>query len=518
MERSILNRRTEIASAKVFLSIDNLLLNQNLQLSSTLSYFIRHLLGKIKDIMAPSQQPRSVSSMGNWEPSHLDRMWVNDLMELHQQNLKQREVMSMIRRQAFRMENYPDIDKEKLLADHVTERWIKNVIFVRDGQKCIIAKDIGQRKDFWFPWFEEHFDNKHRKYCVDPRGRTLSEVDHTSKNRRAFMEDTQHKSEKGWHLPQSHDRHISKFPREIFDNILGHLVQVMDAALVPRIATTNWKREFSGSPHCMPGQDCNPYTTTEVGVLTTTVHGRLLVLRRLHQSHIDATCLRVCKAWNQTGGRSLYHFNCYDFKTNNPSSETSPGSWIDGDYWRPSPRKPFVTASDDSSRIFDAKIQKGIRDIQRRVTIKKLVGWVYHDPFLRFLYMIGAKNAALLRTLSFSGEVRCHQCEQGHFCDDCLLDSFRVYIPVMNALCPNVQKLILNIKTDSQAQLESANIFERKVREFFEGELRNLRFLTELVVVDLIVDGYELPDGDIGSFSTAQLAKPTVSYFRKRAS
>ncbi|KAF5870227.1 uncharacterized protein Bfra_009610 [Botrytis fragariae] len=426
------------------------------------------------------------------------------------------------------MENDSDIDKEKLLTEHVTKRWIKNVIFIRDGQKCIIANDIGHRKNFWYPWFEEHFDDRRRKYCVDPRGRTLKEVDHTSKNRRAFMKDTLHKSEKGWHLPRSHDRHIFKFPQvsiikanfpraaEIIDNILGHLVQIMDAALVPQIATTNWKKKFTGSPHHTTSQDCYPYTTTEIGVLTTTIHGKLMVLRRVHQGQIDATCLRVCRAWNQTGGRLLYRFNRYDFKTNNPTKDASPGSWIDGSFWRPSPNKPFVIARDDSPRIFNARIQKGIRDIQRQVAIKKLVGWVYHDPFLRFLHMIGANNAALLRTLSFSGEVRCHQCEWGHFCDDCLLESFRVYIPVMNALCPNVQKLILNVKTDSQAR--AVNIFERKVREFFEGELRELRSVTELVVVDLIVNGYELPDGDTRSVSTAQLAELTVSHFRERAS
>ncbi|KAF7928155.1 uncharacterized protein EAE97_009953 [Botrytis byssoidea] len=486
--------------------------------------------------MAPSQQPDSVASMENWESSHLDRI----------------------------MENSPEIDKEKLLTELVTQRWIKNVIFVRDGQKCIIANDIGHRKDFRYSWFEEPFDDRRRKYLVDPRGRTLKEIDHTSKNRRAFMKDTQHKSEKGRHLPQSHDRHFSKLPQgksefdllsflefptqiqqnesgsipnhfyfqcpinisiikanfpraaEIIDKMLGHLVQIADAALMPRIATTNWKRKFSGSPHHTTSQDCDPYTTTEVGVLTTTVHGRLLVLRKVHQSQIDATCLRVCKAWNQTGGKFLYSLTCYKFGTNHPTGDESPWSWINGSSWRPSPKNPFFVARDESPRIFNSKIQKGIRDIRKQVAIKKLVGWVYHDPFLRFLYMIGIKNAALLCTLSFSGEVRCHQCEQGHFCDDCLLEGFRVYIPVMNALCPNVQKLILNIKTDSEAR--AVNTFERKIREFFEGELRNLRSLRELVVVDLIVDGYELPDGDIGSISTAQLAEPTVIYFRKRAS
>lgn len=285
---------------------------------------------------------------------------------------------------------------------------------------------------------------------------------------------------------------------------------------MPRIATTNWRKYFTGSPHHTTSRQKYPYTTTEVGVLTTTIHGKLMVLRRVHQSPIDATCLRVCKAWNQAGSRFLYRFNCYDFKTNNPTRDASPGNWIDGNIWRPTPNKPYIIAQDDSPRIFNARIQKGIKDIQRQVAIKKLVGWVYHDPFLRFLYMIGVKNAALLRTLSFSGEVRCHQCGPGHFCDECLFESFRVYIPVMNALCPNVQKLILNIKTDSQAQ--AVNTFVRKVRHFFEGELRKLRSVTELVVEDLIVEGYELPDGDIRSVSIAQLAEPTVTYFRERAS
>lgn len=82
----------------------------------------------------------------------------------------------------------------------------------------------------------------------------------------------------------------------------------------------------------------------------------------------------------------------------------------------------------------------------------------------------------------------------------------------MNVFCPNVQTLVLNIEKDSEFW---ANTFERKVQELF-GELRKLKSVTKLVVEDVLVDGFELPDGDTRMVSTAQLAEPTVAYFRDR--
>ncbi|KAJ8063251.1 hypothetical protein OCU04_008482 [Sclerotinia nivalis] len=457
--------------------------------------------------MAPSQHREDLSRAEKWKPSHLDHILVNSIIKLGEQDLKQEKAMS----QARLWDDDTGSDEKDMLKNYVTENWVKDVIFLKDGQKCIIAKDIGLRKDVCYSWYSGCVDDRNRKYCIDPHRQTLKQIDHTSKNRRAFMRGIRHKSEGEWRLPETHGRHFSKFPREIIDNILSNLLQVSDAALAPLVVTSNWKKCFTGSSHYTihkDGYNIDPYTTTEIGVLTQTKEGSLMVLRKIYRSELDATCLRVCKAWKDAGGSLLYRFNCYTFGTNKPTWEGSPPTWMGNEIWRPPAGKPYLMAEDDSPRIFKARIERGIRNIKNRVAIKNLVGWVYHDPFLRFLYTIGARNAALLHTLQFSGEVRCHRCHKGHFCNDCLLESLRVYVPIINAVCPNVRKLVLRPQGDGSVQ--ELEIFEQKLLQFFEGDLRLLKSITELVVVDVLLDNGER------TISTAQLAKPTVTYFRER--
>ncbi|ESZ92843.1 hypothetical protein SBOR_6774 [Sclerotinia borealis F-4128] len=361
---------------------------------------------------------------------------------------------------------------EDINTEQVMSRRVKDVIFVKDGHKCVIAKDIGMRKDVCYPWYKDCTDENHRKFCINPHPRTLKYVDKTSKNRRAFMKAHRHESEGGWCLPQNHYRHFSKFPRVVFfylhataqhwlirwyyiinehrleqiiDSILGRLVTIPDAALDPLVVTCNWKKFFTGSPHFTiyeAGKNTDPYVTTEVSTLTETN---------------------------------------YTFLTNNPTFHGSPPTWIGKDVWGPSSSKPYLTAEDKSRQIFDCRIKKGIRDIERGVRIKSLVGWIFHDPFLRFLYTIGIKNAALLRTLEFR-------------------ESLRVYIPFINRFCPKVQKLVLFILYP----LEETENFEEKFLQFFEGDLRNLTYITELVVADVPSSSDIIRERTI-----PQLAKPS---------
>ncbi|CAD6446950.1 d62c87d5-fc19-4d45-87fd-70710b29c00b [Sclerotinia trifoliorum] len=460
--------------------------------------------------MAPLQRQGDLSGAKEWEPSHLDNILLNRIIKLGEQDLKQEKAMS----EALRRGYDTDGSENDMLKDYVTENWLKDIIFLKDGQKCIIAKDIGLRKDFCYSWYKERIDDQHRKYCIAPHRHALKDIDHTSKNRRAFTRGTRHRSEGEWCLPETHGRHFSKFPPEIIDNILSNLLEISDGALAPVVATSNWKKCFTGSPHYKihkDGEDIDAYTMTEIGMITQTQEGSLMVLRKVYTSELDATCLRVCKAWKDAGGSLLYRFNCYTFGTNNSTFEGSPPTWMGNKIWRPPVDKPYLVAEDNSSRIFKARIERGIRNIKKRVTIKNLAGWVYHDPFLRFLYTIGAGNAALLHTLQFSGKVRCHQCERGHFCNDCLVESLRIYVPIINAICPNVRKLVLRPEKDGNSFPE-LEIFKQKLLQFFERDLRHLKYITELVVVD------DLSYDSDRTISTAQLAKPTVTYFRERAS
>ncbi|APA15460.1 hypothetical protein sscle_15g102300 [Sclerotinia sclerotiorum 1980 UF-70] len=461
--------------------------------------------------MAPSQRQSDLSEVKKWDSSHLDHILLNRIIKLGKQDLKQEKAIS----EALRRLYDTGSGENDMLKDYVTENWLKDIIFLKDGQKCIIAKDIGLRKDFWYPWYKEYIDDEDRKYCIAPHRHTLKDIDHTSKNRRAFIRGTRHRSEGEWRLPETHGRHISKFPKEIIDNILSNLLQVSDGELAPIVATSNWKKCFTGSPHYKIQKDVDDtdaYTTTEIGMLTQTQEGSLMVLRKVHTSKLDATCLRVCKTWKDARGSLLYRFNRFTFGTNNPTFEGSPPTWMGKKTWRPPAGKPYLVAEDnspDSPRIFKSRIEKGLRNIKKRVSIKNLAGWVYHDPFLRFLYTIGARNAALLQSLQFSGEVRCHQCETGQFCNDCLVENLRVYVPIINAICPNVQKLVLRPRKDGR-EVPELEIFKQKLLRFFEGDLRLLKYIKELVVVDdLLYDGER-------TISAAPLAKPTVTYFRER--
>lgn len=236
----------------------------------------------------------------------------------------------------------------------------------------------------------------------------------------------------------------------------------------------------------------------------------LVVLRRVHEAEIDAAVLRVCRKFNNIGGNLLYGHNRYIFTMTIVSSKGCPGSWLGNEVWKPPARKPYLLDGDRSAVIFRTRINRGIAGIRKRVYIKRLAGWVYYDRFLRFLYTTGIKNAALIRTLEFSGKIRCHQCERGHHCDDCLLDSLRVYIPFINEFCSRVDTLILYFK-GSYSDQEMA-IFDDKAQRFFEYDIRQLRFITKLVVFDAPT----IRDSDVKETMASRIAEPAIEFFRNR--
>lgn len=151
--------------------------------------------------------------------------------------------------------------------------------------------------------------------------------------------------------------------------------------------------------------------------------------------------------------RVLYGSNTFYFDMVNDHRKKSPPSLIDNGgyhiYHEPNSRKP----DNFGSKV----LLTAIAQIQQRVPLKDLLGWVYFDHFLRFLYSIGASNAALLRTLRFKGIVKIHRiCDSDHcglwsygWCDHDLVESLRTYIPFIRKLCTNVERIeIIAVKDD----------------------------------------------------------------------
>ncbi|KAF4633911.1 hypothetical protein G7Y89_g4205 [Cudoniella acicularis] len=90
----------------------------------------------------------------------------------------------------------------------------------------------------------------------------------------------------------------------------------------------------------------------------------------------------------------------------------------------------------------------------------KLRGWAYYDPFLRFLYTIGPANAAMLKSLIFSGTVKLHTCDEDH-CKRCDLD-----------LVPSL--VYLSVRYDGD-DLEDYNFAEPTTQWLRERHIKKVR-------------------------------------------
>lgn len=391
-------------------------------------------------------------------------------------------------------------------------------------------------------WYKLRIGTSNRHFYVDPSRHALKYIDRTSEKKNASRKSLaiyQQKSEYSWNLPQSDCHHFLKFPQgqcpltqsvqsveltlflEIIEKILGYLVQAPAAAIAPRVVTCNWKKFWAGAPgfaimkksmkasyDYTKQASSSHYSSTLIPTPTEDEDGRLIVLRQVHEAELDACILRVCRSFKNIGANLLYRRNLYTFGMNNGTQHGSPPTWIGKGIWRPPPRKPSFKDRKHSATSFYNRINRGITDIRKRVAIKNLAGWVFHDPFLRFLYTIGTENSALIRTLAFSGNVQCHRCERGHFCDDCIFESLRVYIPFINELCPSVHKLTLAVLGDVEDK-ENV-IFDQKAVQFFK-DIRQLKYVTELVVIDREpVFMEQIPT------TASILAEPTIKYFNDR--
>lgn len=240
-------------------------------------------------------------------------------------------------------------------------------------------------------------------------------------------------------------------------------------------------------------------------------------------SVIDASCLRTCTSFYNTGISLLYRnilvFLKNDFATLEShillrSVSDQPTEWA---LHNPVYRKPHP-----EEEIYIEDVARGIADIEIGVDLTKLVGWVYHDSFLRFLFTIRPRNAAHLRNLRFRGAVGLRRpVTTGYGFSDTPQDNFvenlRIYAQFISKFCTGLQSLVIEIESEGvprgQGFLTSflmSNVSgmddapEEALKPILENELRQIESLSELVVVD--VKGKHL-----------LWAKPAVKWFKERA-
>jgi hypothetical protein len=105
-------------------------------------------------------------------------------------------------------------------------------------------------------------------------------------------------------------------------------------------------------------------------------------------------------------------------------------------FQRPNPFKPKRDAR------YTRKINDAISYIERQVPFQVLPGFVYFDQFLRFLYEIRPKRAALIKNLTFTGMVLIYSHDDDPRKEDHFVMSLRLYTPFIIALCRGL--LVLN--------------------------------------------------------------------------
>ncbi|TGO21896.1 hypothetical protein BPAE_0195g00180 [Botrytis paeoniae] len=87
------------------------------------------------------------------------------------------------------------------------------------------------------------------------------------------------------------------------------------------------------------------------------------------------------------------------------------------------------------------------------------MSWLYYDPFLRFLHTIGLENAALLKTVQFTGVARttANHLLRGHtasLASDDIRLNLQTYVKFINQFCQlkTVKTLILRTVDSSEPE------------------------------------------------------------------
>lgn len=282
-------------------------------------------------------------------------------------------------------------------------------------------------------------------------------------------------------------------------------------SVMPNVVTCNWKKFLAEPSYRIYNNTGENYIAipTLFAKKQTDEDGDYTLLFNVHFKALDASCLRVCKQLYSEGIGLLYGKNNFDFRMVNEHYHGSPPSYFRnlGEY-RPDPLKPTLAH-------LDLAVARAIPKIEERAHLRLLPGWMYYDPFLRMLYVIGKTNAALLTTLTITGPVKIHHCHRDvcgrEGCEDDIIESLRLYIPFFNRFCTNLRHLTISATLDAYPPgnpypLQPGELSNRDeaLRPFLENEIHNILSLETLEVID----EYNQP---------LDIAKLTIDWVKDRA-
>lgn len=248
-------------------------------------------------------------------------------------------------------------------------------------------------------------------------------------------------------------------------------------------------------------------------------------LQRVLRRVIDASCLRVCKLIYYLGSEMLYRQNDFTFdltyfrKYLGPQRITASSLMLDKQGPRQDlvTRKPILRPGYKSYKIWLQKVKNVIEQVQQPFSIRELKGWAHEDHFIRFLYTIRPRNAALIKTLQFWGTVTSHdfhrQKDNCKSCHDSFFRDIFLYIEFINEFCKGVEKIVLNINTNAPwSNSEALSVEEKNTLNPLIPHLKKLKTVKTLVLC--------ISDGTKGSeFITmkSSLAVDTCKWFQDRA-
>lgn len=267
-------------------------------------------------------------------------------------------------------------------------------------------------------------------------------------------------------------------------------------------------------------------------------HWDIFVCRVCSKANFFALGLRTCKKLYDDGSQLLYSNNIFMFEMTNCKTEFSRTSCFRDGWGTRLKLKRVATRAGplykpNSKNVPD--IEGILEAIASRTLAEELPDYVYFDPFLRFLYAIGPKNAALIKTLKFDGLVKLHKCSIGRckICSEDMVSSIGLYVPFIRKFCTSVENLILVVNKDPHAAATSkkgktmALILKEKHEEALALLLEAVKGITslkDLVVLDGMGHCVKNATGKVKShWSTVefsdldQIVSGTVAFIKKRA-
>lgn len=258
--------------------------------------------------------------------------------------------------------------------------------------------------------------------------------------------------------------------------------------------------------------------------------GPYIRIQNILRPMIDASCLRVCKAFHGYGTEMLYRHNTF---TSDISTYRNTKKYMM--YDQDGPRSSSTVLKPDrhieSVGVIQPynewliEVEDVVSQLKRSVSDKDLAGWAYQDPFVRFLFNIGPENAKLIKNLQFSGNMKTHRCnpanDRHRNCGEGFMLNFLIYLQFIHELCPHLEKLVLNIAPDVHLRYQDKewlrwSSFQENLTPFLKTHIRKLQTVKTLVLCTRN-EAKPTEENDLYEPMKFPLAVETCKWFEDRA-